>query len=104
MLIEEVKEALPDIKIMILEPFVLKAGATEEKWDIFSAEVQKRASMAEKVAKKYDLKFVPLQSKFDEAAKKAPSSYWLYDGVHPDTAGHELIKREWLKAFREYVG
>ena len=41
---------------------------------------------------------------FDEAAKKAPSSYWLYDGVHPDTAGHELIKREWLKAFREYVG
>ena len=29
MLIEEVKEALPDIKIMILEPFVLKGSATE---------------------------------------------------------------------------
>ena len=35
MIIEEVKEALPNIKIMILEPFVLKASATEEKWDYF---------------------------------------------------------------------
>ena len=33
MLIDEVKSALPDIKIMIMEPFVLKACATEEKWD-----------------------------------------------------------------------
>ncbi|MBR6551360.1 MAG: hypothetical protein IKT89_00820 [Clostridia bacterium] len=30
MLIEEVKEALPDIKIIMLEPFVLKGPATEE--------------------------------------------------------------------------
>ena len=33
MLIEEVKEALPDIKIIMLEPFVLKGPATEENWD-----------------------------------------------------------------------
>ncbi len=46
MLIEEVKEALPAIKIMIMEPFVLKAGATAEKWEIFDTEVKKRAAMA----------------------------------------------------------
>ena len=27
--------------------------------------------------------------------------FWLKDGVHPTEAGHELIKREWLKAFEQ---
>ena len=35
----------------------------------------------------------------DELAKKASSAYWLFDGVHPTAMGHELIKREWIKAF-----
>lgn len=100
MLIEEMKEALPEIKIMILEPFVLKASATEERWDEFRKEVPKRAEKAKAVAEKYGLVFVPLQDKFDEAAKLAPNDYWLADGVHPTTAGHELIKREWMKAFK----
>ena len=101
MLIEEIKQELPDIKIIILEPFVLKASAAEEKWDVFRAEVEKRAEKAKEIAKKHNLKFVPLQEKFDEAAKTAPNSYWLYDGVHPSACGHELIKREWVKAFKE---
>lgn len=101
MLIEEVKEALPDIKIMILEPFVLKARATEENWDYFKTETQKRSAMAKKIAEKYNLKYIPLQDKFDEAEKLAPANYWLGDGVHPTYAGHELIKREWIKAYNE---
>ena len=107
MLIEEVKEALPDIKIMILEPFCLRASATEnteecpDKWERFSAEVKKRAEKAKRIAEKYDLTFVPLQDKFDEAAKQAENTYWLRDGVHPTAMGHELIRREWLKAFKE---
>lgn len=99
MLIEEIKEALPDIKIMILEPFVLKAVATEEKWEYFHSEVLKRAEKAKALAEKYDLTFIPLQDKFDAAQKLCPAEYWLRDGVHPTTMGHELIKREWIKAF-----
>lgn len=101
MLIEEVKEALPDIKIMILEPFVLNAFATDENWEYFTTETQKRREMAKKIAEKYNLKYVTLQDKFDEAVKSAPADYWLGDGVHPTYAGHELIKREWIKAFKE---
>lgn len=101
MLIEEVKAALPDIKIMIMEPFVLKARATEENWDYFASETAKRQEMAKKIAEKYNLKYIPLQDKFDEASKLAPNNYWLGDGVHPTYAGHELIKREWIKAFKE---
>lgn len=99
MLIEEVKEALPNIKLMILEPFVLKGEATEEHWEEFRNGAEKRAAAAKRVAEKNNIVFVPLMKRFDEAAKKQPDSYWLFDGVHPTPAGHELIKREWIKHF-----
>ena len=99
LLIEEIKEALPDIKIMILEPFVLKGVATEENWDKFRSGAEEKAAAAKRVAEKNNLLFVPLMEKFDELAKKAPNDYWLADGVHPTAMGHEFIKREWLKAF-----
>ena len=100
MLIEEVLEALPNIKIMILEPFVLEACSTTEHWDFFKTEVAKRAEMAKKIAEKYNLKFIPLQNGFDELAKKAPNDYWIGDGVHPTPKGHEFIKEKWLQAFK----
>lgn len=101
MLIAEVKEALPDIKIMILEPFVLKGSATEENWEEFSKEVKKRAQMSEKIAEKYNLPFIKLQEGFNKLAEKSEASYWLFDGVHPTAMGHEYIKREWIKAFEK---
>ena len=72
MLIEEIKEAFPEIKIMILEPFCLEADATQNteeepnRWNVFNSEVKKRAQKAKKVAEKYNLTFIPLQDKFDE--------------------------------------
>lgn len=107
MLIAEILEALPNIKIIIMEPFVLEAEATSaiveepERWDYFSAEVPLRAEAAKRIAEKYNLSFVALQDKFNEACKQAPASYWLHDGVHPTPMGHWLIKNEWLHAFRE---
>lgn len=100
MLIEEVKSALPDIKIMIMEPFVLRASATETKWDDFNSEVKKRAQMAKKIAQKYNLPYIALQDGLDELSKDVETSYWLSDGVHPTAMGHEYIKREWIKTFK----
>ena len=107
MLIAEILEALPDIKIMILEPFVLEASATTatesepERWDYFRTEVPLRATAAKCIAEKYGLPFVALQDKFDDARKLAQASYWLRDGVHPTPMGHWIIKNEWMKAFQE---
>lgn len=103
MLIEEIKEALPDIKIMIMEPFALKGSGNESYWDEFKCEISKRADYAKEIANKHGLKFIPLQKIFDDAAEKVGNEYWLYDGVHPTAMGYELIKREWLKAFNEIM-
>lgn len=105
MLITEILDELPDIKIMIMEPFVLEGGSTAAtetepgRWEYFVTEVPKRAAVAKRIAEKYDLPFIALQDIFDDACKRAPASYWLRDGVHPTPMGHWLIKNEWIKAF-----
>ena len=107
MMIEEILTALPDIKIMILAPFCLEGihtTNTEEypnRWAGFRDGVAERARRAKAVAEKYGLPFITLQDKFDAAAQTAENSYWTYDGVHPTPMGHQIIKNEWLKAFRE---
>jgi len=103
-MIEEIKEALPDIKIMILEPFILKGEDTEKHWEGFYAGVRERSAMAQKISREYHLHFVPLQETFEAAAKLAPNAYWVVDGIHPTTEGTALIAREWLKTFRELEG
>ena len=101
MIIEEVKEALPEIKIIMLEPFVLKGPATEEQWSEFRSETELRAKSVKAVAEKYNLKFVPLQEKFDELSKNIETTYWLADGVHPTAAGHGIIAKALADVFEE---
>lgn len=100
MLIDEVKTVLPDIKIMIMEPFVLKGPATEENWEVFDAEVKKRAAMAKKISEKHNLTYIKLQNGLDKLSKDMETTYWLADGVHPTAFGHEYIKQEWIKSFK----
>lgn len=101
MLIDEVKTALPDIKIMILEPFVLKGPFTEERWESFDFEVKKRAEMAKKIAEKYNLPYIELQNGLDELSRNIDTTYWVSDGVHPTPMGHEYIKQQWIKTFKK---
>ncbi|MBQ7961210.1 MAG: lysophospholipase [Clostridia bacterium] len=103
MLIDEIRTALPDIQIIILEPFVLRGTATEALWEQFDCEVRKRAEAAKRVAEKFDLTFVPLQKLFDEAVADSNAEYWSADGVHPTYAGHQLIKEELVKAINQMV-
>lgn len=106
-LLDEIAEELPNTKVMILEPFILRGSNTDNteadpnRFEKFSSGVYEVAGIAKKLAEKHNLKFIPLQDKFEKACEKASPDYWLSDGVHPTTKGHELIKREWIKAFNE---
>ena len=103
MLIEEIKAELPNIKIYILEPFLTHGEAVDERWDIFRAEVEKRAEVSKKIAKKYDLTFVPLQEKFDLACENAPCTYWTKEGVHPTAMGHGIIANSLTQAVEKDI-
>lgn len=100
LLLDETQEKLPSVKLIVLEPFILRGTATEEHWDYFVEETAKRSAAAKRVAEAHGAVFVPLQKLFDEAcADGTPTSEWLVDGVHPTAAGHALITREWIAAF-----
>jgi len=107
LMLSELEEACPGIKFMILEPFVLPGNATcdtEEhpnRWAYFEKEVKLRAAAAMRVAQKHNALFVPLQEMFNRVNADAPWGYWLWDGVHPTAAGHNLIKEKWLEAFEK---
>ena len=98
MLIEDTLAKLPQIKIMLCEPFFLIGSATAEKIPKF-LKLKEYSDAVKRIAKEYNLAFVPLQGAFNEYAKKHDAKYCLYDGIHPAAAGAKLIANEWLKVF-----
>lgn len=103
MLIEEIRESLPEIKIVILEPFIMKGICTEKLWDEFNTEVRKMAEISKQVAEKYKLDFVPLQDKFDELSDESDTCYWTEDGIHPTAEGHRVIKEKTQNVIEKYI-
>lgn len=94
-LIEITKKALPDTRIVICEPFVLRCGAVKESW---FPEFDQRRRVASEVAEASNATWVPFQTMFDEAvAAGTKPQYWLHDGVHPTLAGHALMAQTWRK-------
>ena len=103
-ILDEIKTACPDVRFFILEPFVLKAAATEDNWASFDRETRLRAQSARRAAERYGCVFVPLQDKFDALCAKAAPSYWLIDGVHPTAMGHQLIADALIEAVKANLG
>lgn len=97
-LLERTKKALPDTKLVICEPFVLRCGAVNDSW---FPEFETRREFAREVANGAGALWVPFQEMFDEAvASGTKPEYWAGDGVHPSVAGHALMAKTW----REVVG
>ena len=50
-----------------------------------------------RLAKEFQLTFVPFQDMFDSLARQVDSAYLVWDGVHPTMVGHEFMTRRWLE-------
>lgn len=94
-LIAKTKKQLPEIKLVICEPFVLKCGAVSDQW---FPEFDKYRATSKKIALENKALFVPFQSMFDEAVKYAEPKHWAGDGVHPSSHGASLMAHFWIQA------
>jgi lysophospholipase L1-like esterase len=95
-LLERTKEKLPDVKLVIGEPFaVTGTKAVDSKW---FPRFDEYRNAAREIAQRFDAVFIPYQSIFDKATKSTPAVYWTHDGVHPSLAGSQLMAEAWLKA------
>lgn len=105
MLVEDTMERLPNVKFILMEPFVLPGTGTSEGWETFAKELPLRVQAVRQIAEELHTLFLPLQEMFEKACEVQPPEYWLMDGVHPTPAGHQLIADAWLNLFdREVLG
>lgn len=97
-LIDRTKQALPDVKLIICEPYAI--NGVKSVTDAWYPKFPEFQVAAREIADQYGAAFVPFQSAVDKAMKKAPGSYWTGDGVHPNMAGITLLAHTWLEAVK----
>ncbi len=93
-LLDRTRKALPKIKLVVCEPFVLRCGAVNDKW---FPDFDGYRAAARRVAGAHKAAFVPFQEMFDQAVRFAPPAHWAGDGVHPSSAGASLMAYNWLR-------
>jgi lysophospholipase L1-like esterase len=93
------REENPELRIVLLDPFVLRSGKLkqEEAWMSRRSATDKLGSIVAKLASDYDAVHIKTQDIFDAAAKAVAPEQWIWDGVHPLPQGHELIARNWIQ-------
>lgn len=100
MLLDEVLEALPSLKIILMEPFVLRGSETVAQYSLFRKEVELRAEVVRSLSAEYNFPLIRLQEDLDVMEQSAPQNYWLRDGIHPTAYFHQYIADKWLETFR----
>ena len=106
MLLDEIYEELPDIRILLYTPYVLEGTATvdpanPEKWATFRDGCAERAEAVMRIARDYPVALSVTQPLFDAARAVVPADQLARDGVHPGLAGAEILSREFIKWFKD---
>jgi len=94
-LLDDTMAALPDLTLVLCDPFVNPGEAPDSRARV---EVDRRRGIVRELARTYRALHVPTQDLYDEAAQGGDPNYWIWDGVHPMPAGHELLARRWIEA------
>ena len=99
-LLQWTKQVLPDVKLVLMEPFYLDTGTFPQEG---IEDVAKRAVFTKKLAEEFGATFIPCQSLLNEKLKLAEAKYWLRDGVHPSPAGHQVLTDAWIAAVKDLL-
>lgn len=99
-LLSAARAADPKLRLVLCEPFLGASGPAIDKSPGRRERLALLVPVVRRLAAKHGAILVDFQKVFDEAARRAPSSYWIWDGVHPTTAGHQLMADEWERAVR----
>ncbi len=101
-LLADTVKALPNVRLVLCEPFGLPVGPKKAIWGTYRVDLAARQAIVAKLAAKYHAPVVRFQELFDEATKRAPADTWIWDGVHPTYAGHQLMADEWARTVQAY--
>ena len=98
-ILKKSRDANPELKLILMDPFVLQAGGLrgEGAWNCWQNITAAYREIVARLATEFDALHIQLQDVFDAAAQAVHASHWLWDGIHPLPQGHELIAH-WLMA------
>ena len=98
-LLDASRQANRDLRIVLLDPFVLACGRLTEDaaFQKYRDQVDRLCAIVTQLAEDYQAVHIETQAVFDRAAEVAGPAHWIWDGVHPLPEGHELIARSWLE-------
>jgi len=98
-LLEQSRKKNPELKIVLLEPFILPLSKDgQEKRQGWREEVERMRPVVARLAADFQAVLIKTQDIFDEAARRVDPTHWIWDGVHPLPQGHELIARNWIES------
>ncbi len=96
-LLAETMAALPNVRLVLCEPFGLPVGRKQDVWPTYQPQLLERQQIVGRLAARYHAPLVRFQRAFEDALQRAPAEYWIWDGVHPTYAGHQLMAEEWIR-------
>jgi len=97
-LLKSARAANPKLRLILCLPFTGTTGPALDESPNRKERVAALADVVRKLAAKHDATLVDFSKVFEDARRRAPSEFWIWDGVHPTAAGHRLMAQEWTRA------
>jgi len=93
-ILELTRQRLPDVHLVLCEPFILITGTVTGEW---VDDISLRQQAVKGLAQEFDAIFMPFQAALDQAAAINPPHQLLDDGVHPTGQGHRVLADCWTQ-------
>jgi lysophospholipase L1-like esterase len=81
-LLADAREVNPKVRFVLGEPFILPGQHTSDQWDAWLKAVRQMQAVV--------------------AKQDVPKNYWIWDGIHPTGAGHQLMADAWVRTYKAF--
>lgn len=99
-LLHTLRQQNPNVIIVLGTPFVAKAGRIGQRDDYAAREriVARLAQAVRQLAQEENVICIPFDELFSDLQQEAiRPDYWIWDGIHPTTAGHRRMADLWIR-------
>ena len=100
-LLQKARSRNPDLLLILGIPVVYPGMRTRGQVPAWSQNCAERGKILRNIAEDFGAIIVDYPRVFQAAQKRAPISYWFWDGIHPTSSGHGLMASAWYDAIQK---
>ena len=100
-LLNRVLAVSPDVKFVLCAPFVAKTGTVgaQKTFALRDSMIHRLSDIVSNISRDYNAVFIDFGKLFESQKTNhplVPMKHWVWDGIHPTAAGHQLMADMWL--------